>query len=168
MTSQNASTLPQQAVSTCLWFDQQALEAANFYVSLFPNSRILDIKYFLEGGPGVAGSVMTVLFSLNGSEYMTLNGGPHFSFSPATSLVAYCDSQPELDQLWQKLLEDGGKESHCGWLTDRFGVTWQVVPRAMLPLMSSNDQAAAQRMIAAMLKMVKLDMNVLQKAYDDR
>ena len=120
-----------QSTSTCLRFDGQAEEAAKFYVSVFPNSRILDTKFYLEGAPSPAGSVLTVRFTLDGTEYLALNGGPHFTFSPAVSLVAYCDTQQQVDTLWSKLLA-GGQESQCGWLTDRFGVSWQVVPRPML------------------------------------
>jgi predicted 3-demethylubiquinone-9 3-methyltransferase (glyoxalase superfamily) len=155
-----------QKVSTCLWFDDQALEAATFYVGLFPNSRIVDVKHYLEGSPRPAGSVLTVLFTLDGNEHVALNGGPHFKFSPAISLVAYCDTQAEVDSLWQRL-SDGGKESQCGWLTDKFGVSWQVVPRVLLQLLNAADEAASRRAFAAMLKMTKLDIAVMQRAYDD-
>ncbi len=131
-----------QTVSTCLWFDDQAQEAAAFYTSLFPNSRILDTKYYLEGAPRPAGSVLTVQFMLDGTEYLALNGGPHFKFSPAISLVAYCDSQEVADTLWHKL-SDGGQKGQCGWLTDRFGVSWQ------------------------MMKMTQIDMAAVQRAYDN-
>ncbi|PHV10758.1 VOC family protein [Chitinimonas sp. BJB300] len=154
-----------QSTSTCLWFDNQALEAATFYVSLLPDSRILDTKFYLEGGPQPAGSVLTVQFLLAGTEYLALNGGPHFKFSPAISIVVYCDTQPEIDALWRKLLE-GGQPSQCGWLTDKHGLSWQIVPRPFLKLMNSKDTAASQRAFAAMMQMTKLDIAVLQKAYD--
>ena len=153
-------------VSTCLWFDEQAQEAAAFYVSLFPNSRIVDTKYYLEGSPRPAGSVLTVQFTLDGTEHVALNGGPHFKFSPAVSLVAYCERQEEVDSLWRKLSE-GGQEGQCGWLTDKYGVSWQIVPRVLLKLVNSADSAASQRAFSAMLKMTKLDIAALQRAYED-
>jgi predicted 3-demethylubiquinone-9 3-methyltransferase (glyoxalase superfamily) len=153
-------------VSTCLWFDNQAEEAAAFYVSLFPNSRIIDTKHYLEGTPRPAGSVMTVQFALDGAEYVALNGGPQFKFSPAISLVAYCDTQQEVDTLWRKL-SDGGQEGQCGWLADKYGVSWQVVPRALLKLLNTADNAASQRSVAAMMKMTKLDIAALQRAYEN-
>ena len=152
-------------LSTCLWFDDQAEAAVAFYVSLFPGSRIIATKYCPEGGPRPAGSVLTIQFTLAGTEYLALNGGPHFAFTPAMSLVAYCDTREEVDALWQKLTE-GGEESPCGWLTDRFGVSWQVVPRLLLKLLDSTDPAASQRAFAAMLQMRKLDMAAMQQAYD--
>jgi predicted 3-demethylubiquinone-9 3-methyltransferase (glyoxalase superfamily) len=155
-----------QAVSTCLWFDDQAQEAANFYTSVFQNSRILDTKYYLEGTPRPAGSVLTVQFSLDGTEYLALNGGPHFKFSPAISLVAYCDTQEAADTLWHSLSE-GGQEGQCGWLTDRFGVSWQVVPRALLELLNTSNTAASQRAFDAMMKMGKIDIAAVQRAYRD-
>lgn len=118
-------------ISTCLWFDSEAEEAAAFYVSLFPNSRILDTKYYLEGSPRPAGSVLAVQFTLDGTEYVALNGGPTFKFSPAVSLVAYCDTQEEVDTLWRKLSE-GGHAGQCGWVTDKYGLSWQIVPRVLL------------------------------------
>ena len=153
-----------QTVSTCLWFDDQAQEAAAFYTSLFPNSRIIDTKYYLEGTPRPAGSVLTVQFTLDGTEVLALNGGPTFKFSPAVSLVAYCDSQAEVDTLWQRLCE-GGQPSQCGWLTDKYGVSWQVVPRAMLELLNTADSAASQRAFAALMTMTKLDLAAMQRAY---
>ncbi len=155
-----------QTVSTCLWFDDQAQEAAAFYMSLFPNSRIIDTKYYLEGSPRPAGSVLTVQFTLDGTEYVALNGGPQFKFSPAVSLVAYCDTQEEADTLWHKLSE-GGQKGQCGWLTDRYGVSWQIVPRALLKLLNTSDSAASQRAFAAMMKMTKLDIAAVQRAYED-
>ena len=152
-------------VSTCLWFDNQAQEAAAFYTSLFPNSGIVDTRYYLEGAPRPAGSVLTVASTLDGTPYVALNGGPHFKFSPAMSLVAYGDTQEQVDTLWRRLGE-GGQEGQCGWLTDRHGVSWQVVPRVLLTLLNTSDAAASQRALAAMMKMKKLDIAVLQRAYD--
>jgi len=154
-----------QSVSTCLWFDDQAQEAVAFYMSLFPNSRIIDTKYCLEGAPRPAGSVLTIQFTLDGTEYLALNGGPQFKFSPAVSLVAYCDTQDETDALWRKLA-DGGQESQCGWLTDKYGVSWQIVPRFLLKLLNTSDRAASQRAFAALMKMKKIDMAAVQRAYE--
>ena len=156
-----------QNLCTCLWFDDRAEQAAKFYVSVFPNSKILDIKYYLEGMPKPAGSVLTVSFSLDGVEYLALNGGPHYQFSPATSLVAYCDTQQQVDTLWEKL-SAGGKLSRCGWLDDQFGVTWQIVPRKMIEFLNTDDKAASQRAMNAMMQMVKLDIAALQRAYDGK
>jgi predicted 3-demethylubiquinone-9 3-methyltransferase (glyoxalase superfamily) len=154
-----------QNISTCLWFDNQAAEAAAFYVSLLPNSRIVDTKHYLEGSQRPAGSVLAVRFTLDGTEFMALNGGPHFTFSPAMSIVAYCDTQAEVDSLWRRLCE-GGQESQCGWLTDRYGVSWQIVPRAMLEMLDTPDVAASQRAFAAMMTMKKIDIAVARRAYD--
>lgn len=153
-----------QNISTCLWFDHQAEEAVAFYTGIFPDSRILETKYYLEGTPKPAGSVLTIRFVLDGVEYVALNGGPLFTFSPAISLVAYCDTQEEIDRLWERLLA-GGRESRCGWLDDRFGVSWQIVPRPFLALLNTDDTAASQRAMAAMMTMTKLDIAALQRAY---
>ena len=160
-----------QMVSTCLWFDTQAKEAALFYVGLFPDSKVLDIKVWPDmgegGGPGQPGSVLTVRFTLAGTEYLALNGGPHYRHTPAMSMVAYCDSQAEIDRLWQALGE-GGKPDRCGWITDRYGVSWQVVPRVLMDLVNGRDADGSRRVLAAMLGMVKLDMAALQQAYEGR
>lgn len=153
-----------QKIGPCLWFDTQAEDAAKFYVSVFRNSRIIETNYYLEGAPKPAGSVMTVRFSLDGEEFVALNGGPEFSFSPAVSFVANCTDQFEVDRLWAALLE-GGQESQCGWLTDKHGVSWQVVPVALYDMLNSTDRVAAQRVMDALLSMVKLDLAVLRKAY---
>ena len=155
-----------QKIRTCLWFDSQALEAATFYVSVFPNSRNVGVTRYLEGTPGPTGSVMTVEFVLDGAEFVALNGGTKYPFSPAISLVANCTTQEEVDHLWQGLCE-GGKEVQCGWLTDKYGVSWQVVPVALMEMLSKADTAASQRAIAVMLHMKKLDIAVLQRAYDN-
>lgn len=154
-----------QNVSTCLWFDDRALEAVEFYVSIFPNSRIVDKTVYPEGGLRPAGSVLTVRFALDGVEYLALNGGPHFRFSPAISMVAYCDSQAQTDILWEHLLE-GGQPSQCGWLTDRYGLSWQIVPRRMMELLAAPDTAASRRAFAAMMKMIKIDIATAQAAFD--
>jgi len=153
-----------QSVSTCLWFNDQAEQAVAFYTSLFPNSRIVHTTYYLEGTPTPAGSVLTIQFTLDGTEYLALNGGPAFSFSPAVSMVAYCDTQEEVDRLWAGL-SDGGQEGQCGWVTDRYGVSWQIVPRQLLALLNTPDKAASQRAFASMMTMKKLDVAALQRAY---
>ena len=155
-------------LSTCLWFDDRAEEAAKFYVSVFPNSKITATTHYPEGLPGVpkpAGSVMTVQFVLDGDEFLALNGGPDFQFSPAISIVAYADSQDEVDTLWRKLT-DGGQEVQCSWLTDKFGVSWQVIPREFIEMLNSSDRAAVKRAMAAMMPMKKLDLAVLRRAFD--
>jgi predicted 3-demethylubiquinone-9 3-methyltransferase (glyoxalase superfamily) len=151
------------SMSVCLWFDSQAEEAADFYVSAFPNSSIVDVTRYPEGMPQPAGSVMTVRLVLDGLEVTALNGGPVFEFSPAVSLVVTCETQTEVDRLWP-LLTDGGEEGQCGWLTDRFGVSWQVIPAGLGELLGSPDAAAARRATAAMLEMGKLDITALRRA----
>ena len=153
-----------QSVSTCLWFNDQAEEAVSFYTSLFTNSRVIDTTYYLEGAPPPAGSVLTIQFTLDGTEYLALNGGPAFTFSPAVSMVAYCDTQGEVDRLWAAY-SDGGQEGQCGWVTDRYGVSWQIVPRQLLALLNTPDRAASQRAFAAMMTMKKLNIAALQRAY---
>ena len=153
-----------QKVSPFLWFDSQAEEAAKFYVSIFSNSRILKIVRYGAAGPGPEGSVMTVAFQLDGQEITALNGGPHFHFSEAISFVVNCDSQAEIDRLWEKL-SAGGSESRCGWLKDCYGLSWQVVPAGLPELLGDKDPARAQRAMQAMLKMKKLDMAALKRAH---
>jgi len=153
-----------QKITPFLWFDTQAEEAANFYVSLFPNSRIRRIVRFGAAGPGPAGGVMTVAFELSGLELTALNGGPHFHFTEAISLVVTCETQAEIDRLWDGLLA-GGQESRCGWLKDRYGLSWQIVPAVLPELLGDKDQAKAQRAMQAMLKMRKLDIAALKRAH---
>ena len=152
-------------ISYCLWFDGQAEEAAAFYTSVFRDSRIVEKTRYLEGSPGEAGTIMTVEFEVNGERFLALNGGSQFSFTPAFSIVATCDSQEEIDELWDKLT-DGGAEVACGWLTDRFGVSWQIVPRGMGEMMGSSDREAAQRAFSAMMDMTKIDVAALRRAYE--
>ena len=154
-----------QKITPSLWFEGQALVAADFYVSVFKNSRIVRKTYYPEGSPGVAGTVMTVQFILDGVEFVAINGGPQFKFTPAISFVANCETQDEVDRLWQALSE-GGQEVQCGWLTDKYGVSWQIVPTALPDMLSSADTAAAQRAFTAMLGMKKLDIAALQRAYE--
>ncbi|MGO9114965.1 MAG: VOC family protein [Thermoguttaceae bacterium] len=158
-----------QKISPSLWFDSQAEEAANFYVSVFKNSRIVRTNRYLEGSPRPSGSVLAVQFVLDGVEFVAINGkpgrNPEFEFTPAISFVANCETQAEVDGLWRELSEDG-QEMQCGWLTDKFGVSWQIVPTALPDMLSSADTAAAQRAFAAMLGMKKLDIAALQRAYE--
>ncbi|MHB0972504.1 MAG: VOC family protein [Thermoanaerobaculia bacterium] len=153
-----------QKITPCLWFDGQAEEAAKFYTSIFPNSKIGKIARYGESGPGPKGSVMTVSFEIDGQEFLGLNGGPMFKFTPATSFIVNCTSQKEVDDYWAKLLEGGGLENQCGWLQDRFGLSWQIVPTRLQELISTPDPMKSQRVMAAMLKMVKLDVAELERA----
>jgi predicted 3-demethylubiquinone-9 3-methyltransferase (glyoxalase superfamily) len=154
-----------QKITPYLWFDHQAEEAANFYTSIFKNSKIVSVTRYGEAGPGLAGSVMVVSFQLEGQDFTALNGGPEFSFTPAISLYVDCATQEEVDRLWEKLTL-GGEESQCGWLVDKFGVSWQIVPRALGVLMSDPDPEKSQRVMQAMLQMSKIDVAALQRAYD--
>ena len=153
------------SLDTCLWFNGQAEAAAAFYVSVFRNAKLLGTTYFPEGLPQPAGSVLTVRFSLDGMIFTALNGGPQYSFTPAISFVVTCESQAEVDDHWRKLTE-GGEEGSCGWLKDRFGVSWQIVPKGLMELLAGPDKAASQRAVQAMLQMKKLDIAVLRRAYD--
>jgi predicted 3-demethylubiquinone-9 3-methyltransferase (glyoxalase superfamily) len=152
-------------ISPFLWFDTQAEEAANFYVSIFDNSRIVGVNHYREGAPMPAGTVLTVGFVLDGEELTALNGGPVFAFNPAISFVVNCDSQKEVDHLWQALSK-GGEPGQCGWLTDKYGLSWQIVPTVLAQLLNSADAAASQRAFTAMMGMTKLDIAALQYAYD--
>jgi predicted 3-demethylubiquinone-9 3-methyltransferase (glyoxalase superfamily) len=151
-------------ISPFLWFDNQAEDAANFYVSLFPNSKITSIARYPEGAPGQPGSVMTIAFELDGQKVTALNGGPVFKLNESFSFVIDCEDQAEVDRYWDALIAGGGQASQCGWLKDRFGLSWQVVPKALHRLMSNPDCAAAQRATQAMLQMVKLDVAQLEAA----
>ena len=154
------------AISTFLWFDTEAEEAAQFYTSVFPNSRIVHVSHYGSAGPRPAGMVMEVEFELNGRSFLALNGGPDFTFSEAISLQAECKDQDEVDRLWVTLSE-GGEEGPCGWLKDRYGLSWQIVPSVMYELIADPDPERAQRAIAAMLQMGKLDIAELERAADD-
>lgn len=157
-----------QKVSTFFWFNDQAEQAAKFYVSLFPNSKIIDTSYYGEGMPQPAGTVMVVRFMLDGVEYQALNGGPHYQLTPAVSLSVMCDSQEEVDRLWGRLTTEGGQEVQCGWLTDKFGLSWQIVPKDFVKLATSKNKENVQRMMMAMMSMRKLDMPALQRAYEGK
>jgi len=151
-------------ITPCLWFDTRAEEAAKFYCSIFPNSRITEISYFGDAGPRPAGMVLTVGFELDGQQYTALNGGPEFKFSEAVSLQIFCDTQDEVDRYWSALIADGGEESVCGWLKDKFGFSWQVVPNRLIELMQDPDKAKAKRATEAMMKMRKIDIAMVEKA----
>lgn len=155
-----------QRIQTCLWFDNNAEEAVNFYILVFPNSKILTMSYYTENMPGTPGDVLMVSFQMEGQEFLALNGGPHFTFSPAISLYVNCETQEEIDTLWEKLLADGGKESECGWLTDKFGLSWQIVPSMVQQMISDPDPARSNRVMQAIMKMVKLDLATLKRAYE--
>ena len=152
-------------ITNCLWFDGQAEDAAKAYVAIFPNSRIGQISRYPEGLPGdMVGKVLTVAFELDGAAFIGLNGGPQFPFTEAVSFQIDCQNQAEIDHYWNALLADGGKESQCGWLKDRFGLSWQVVPVRLGQLMSDPDREKAGRVAAAMMQMVKLDIAALEAA----
>jgi len=153
-----------QKISPFLWFDHQAEEAARFYTSVFKNSKIEKIIRYGEAGPGPAGSVMTVAFELDGQKFTGLNGGPHFTFTQAISFVVNCETQAEVDEYWAKLLE-GGKEVQCGWLKDKFGLSWQIVPVRLIELLEDKDVAKSQRVMKAMMQMTKIEIAGLEAAY---
>jgi predicted 3-demethylubiquinone-9 3-methyltransferase (glyoxalase superfamily) len=158
-------TVPIQKITPFLWFDHQAEEAASFYVSIFPNSRIVKTVRYGPAGPGPAGSVMTVEFQLDGQSFVALNGGPHFKFNEAISFVVNCQTQDEVDRYWEKL-SAGGTEVQCGWLKDKFGLSWQIVPTVLPELLGDPDLAKAQRVMKAMLAMKKLSIPALRQAHD--
>lgn len=157
-----------QRITPFLWFDGKAEEAAGFYVSIFPNSRITTITRYPENSRGETGSVMIVKFVLDGQEFVGLNGGPQFPFTEAVSLAVSCDTQQEIDYYWSRLIEGGGKEVQCGWLKDRYGLSWQVTPAIIASLMGSGDPDRSASVMAAVMQMVKIDIPTLQKAYDGR
>ncbi len=153
-----------QKIVTFLWFDNQAEEAANLYVSVFKNSKIGTVRRYGKAGPGPEGSVMTVAFQLEGQEFYALNAGPHFKFTPAISLFVNCESQEEVDELWEKL-SAGGRKDRCGWLQDKYGLSWQIIPTALGKLMSDPDPEKSSRVMKAMLQMDKIDINRLEEAH---
>ena len=152
-------------ITPFLWFDTEAEEAAEFYCSIFPNSKITAVSHYTEAGPRPAGMVMTVAFVLDGQEYVALNGGPEFKFNEAISLLINCADQDEVDYYWDKL-GDGGQELDCGWVKDRYGLAWQVTPEGMMEVINSDDPARVQRAMQAMFSMKKLDLAALQAAAD--
>ena len=157
-----------QKITPFLWFDNNAEEAAKFYVSVFKNSKILTVSRYDDAGPGPKGSVMVVSFQLEGQQFTALNGGPQFKFSEAFSFVVNCENQQEIDYYWNKLTSGGGQESQCGWLKDKFGFSWQITPTALGRLMSDKDPKKANRVMQALLQMKKLDIATQEEAAEGR
>ena len=153
-----------QKITPFLWFDGKAEEAANFYVSIFKNSKIGSVSRYGEGGAGQKGSVMGVTFQLEGQEFFALNGGPQFTFTPAISLFVKCQTQQEVDELWEKL-SAGGEKQRCGWLKDKYGVSWQIIPSALGEMLADKDGEKSKRVMQAMLQMGKIDIGGLKQAY---
>ena len=160
-----------QKITPFLWFNTQAEEAVKFYISIFKNSRIVDVARYGEAGAEVSGrpkgSVMTVQFQLEGQEFVALNGGPHFQFTEAISFVVNCKTQREVDTFWEKL-SAGGKKGQCGWLKDQYGVSWQIVPTVLVELLQDKDAGKSQRVMQAMLQMTKIDIETLRRAYEQK
>jgi predicted 3-demethylubiquinone-9 3-methyltransferase (glyoxalase superfamily) len=152
-----------QKITPFLWFDNQAEEAMNFYVSIFKNSKIVSVSRYGDAGPGPKGSVMTATFQLDGQEFIALNGGPHFKFTEAISLFVKCQTQHEVDDFWEKLSQ-GGQKSQCGWLKDKFGLSWQIVPTILGELLGDKDREKSKRVMQAMLQMTKIDIEGLKRA----
>jgi predicted 3-demethylubiquinone-9 3-methyltransferase (glyoxalase superfamily) len=152
-------------ITPFLWFDNQAEEAARFYVSIFKNSKIVKISRYGDAGPGPKGSVMTVVFQLDGHEFIALNGGPHFKFTEAVSFSVDCKTQPEVDEFWEKL-SAGGEEGPCGWLKDKYGLSWQINPAILGEMLADPDPQKSRRVMEAMLKMKKIDIQGLRQAYE--
>ncbi len=155
----------EQKITTHLWFNGNAEEAVTQYVALFPDSRVVQVNRWGEGGHGPKGTVLNMVFELAGQRFMALNGGPQYKFTPAISLFVSCETQEEVDRLWDGLLAGGGKPTQCGWLDDRFGVSWQIIPKALMELMSDPDPARSGRVMQAMLGMVKIDIAGLRRAH---
>src|SRR5712671_3568482 len=151
-------------ITPFLWFDDRAEEAMNFYTSIFKDSKVGSVTRYGDAGPGPKGSVMSATFQLLGQDFMALNGGPHFTFTPAISFFVSCETQAEVDELWEKLTA-GGREVQCGWLQDKFGVSWQIVPKTLMELMRDKDPVKSQRVFKAMLQMTKIDIEGLKRAY---
>ena len=156
-----------QKITPFLWFDNQAEEAMNFYVSIFKNSKTGRITRYGEAGPGPKGAVMSATFQLDGQEFHALNGGPEFTFSPAISFFVNCKTQEEVDELWEKLSEGGGKHQ-CGWLHDKYGVSWQIIPAVLGAMLGDPDPEKSQSVMKAMLQMTKMEISGLTRAYDQR
>jgi predicted 3-demethylubiquinone-9 3-methyltransferase (glyoxalase superfamily) len=156
-----------QRITPCLWFDHQAEEAARFYVSIVKNSKLGEITHYGEGAPRPKGSVLTVRFQLDGEEFLALNGGPVFKFTEAISLIVNCETQAEVDRMWEELSE-GGEKVECGWLKDKYGLSWQIVPTVLAKMLSDPDPARADRVLQAVMQMKKLDIKKLEEAYAGR
>jgi predicted 3-demethylubiquinone-9 3-methyltransferase (glyoxalase superfamily) len=161
-----------QKITPFLWFDNNAEEAVNFYVSIFKNSKLGKVTRYNEASSKAAGrpegSVMTMAFELEGQNFTAINGGPHFKFTEAISFVVDCESQEEVDYFWNTLTADGGQESQCGWLKDKYGLSWQITPRVLIEMIGDKDPQKAQRVMEAMLQMKKIDIATLQRAYDSK
>jgi predicted 3-demethylubiquinone-9 3-methyltransferase (glyoxalase superfamily) len=154
-----------KGITPNLWFDTEAEEAANFYTSIFKDSEIVDVTHYGEAGPRPAGMVLTVSFKILGQEFTALNGGPDFKFNEAVSLLVNCETQEEVDDLWERLSE-GGEEGPCGWLKDKFGLSWQIIPTRLLELLGDKDSEKANRVMKAMLQMGKIEIDELERAYE--
>jgi predicted 3-demethylubiquinone-9 3-methyltransferase (glyoxalase superfamily) len=154
-----------QKITPFLWFDGKAEEAMNFYVSIFKNSKVVHVTRYGDAGPGPKGTVMSATFQLEGQEFFALNGGPQFAFTPAISFFVSCETQQEVNALWEKLSE-GGSKDRCGWLRDKYGLSWQIIPTALGRMLQDKDPAKANRVMKAMLQMDKIDIRRLQEAYD--
>ncbi|MBI1775309.1 MAG: VOC family protein [Proteobacteria bacterium] len=154
-----------QKITPFLWFDGKAEEAMHFYVSIFKNSKVGSVTRYGDAGPGAKGTVMSATFQLDGQEFFALNGGPHFTFTPAISFFVNCETQQEVDELWEKL-SAGGEKNRCGWLKDKFGLSWQVIPSLLGTLLQDKDPEKSQRVMKAMMQMDKIDIKKLQQAYD--
>jgi predicted 3-demethylubiquinone-9 3-methyltransferase (glyoxalase superfamily) len=156
-----------QKITPFLWFDHQAEEAMHFYTSIFKNSKVGSVQRYGEAGPGPKGSVMSVTFELEGQQFFALNGGPHFSFTPAISFFVNCETQQEVDGLWEKL-SAGGEPNSCGWLKDKYGVSWQIIPSALGKMLQDKDPEKSARVMKAMLQMKKIDVEGLKRVYENR
>jgi len=156
-----------QKITPFLWFDNNAEEAINFYVSIFKNSKVVSMTHYGEAGPGPKGTVMSATFQLDGQEFFALNGGPQFKFSPAISLFVKCETQQEIDELWEKL-SAGGRKDRCGWLQDKYGLSWQIIPPVLGEMLSDKDPRKSQSVMRAMLQMDKIDIARLRQAYEAR
>src|SRR5438270_1812102 len=156
-----------QKITPFLWYDTQAEEAANFYVSIFKNAKVLGLTRYGEAGPGPKGSVLTAAFELEGEKFTALNGGPQFKFTEAISFVVNCETQEEVDYYWEKLTADGGAESQCGWLKDKYGLSWQVVPTILPELLQEKDPEKSNRIVQALMQMKKLDIAALKRAAEE-
>jgi predicted 3-demethylubiquinone-9 3-methyltransferase (glyoxalase superfamily) len=158
-----------QKLTTCLWFDRNAVEAVRFYTSIFKNSKITGITHYGQAGSEASGqpkgTVMTVAFQIDGQNFLALNGGPHFTFSPAISLIVNCESQSEIDELWEKLSE-GGEKGQCAWLTDKYGMSWQIVPTALSEMIQDSNEEKSERVMKALMQMKKIDIDTLKQAYE--
>ncbi len=156
-----------QKITPFLWFDGNAEDAMNFYVSIFKNSKVVSVTRYGDAGPGPKGSVMSATFQLEGQQFYALNGGPQFSFTPAISMFVSCETQKEVDKLWEKLSE-GGRKDRCGWLQDKYGLSWQIIPTALGKMLQDKDRRKADRVMQAMLQMDKIDIKRLKQAYDQK